>query len=74
MGATFRRRVALLLPLMTAINSCAVGIGPRQPLIAWVRQVSGDQDVRWGANEDGLYLLPVYQDDLERASPPIRPP
>ena len=50
---------------MTAINRCAVGIGPRQPLIDWVRQVSGDHDVRWGANEDGLYLLPAYEDDLE---------
>ena len=50
---------------MTAINRCAVGIGPRQPLIDWVRQVSGDHEVRWGANEDGLYLLPEYEDDSE---------
>ena len=50
---------------MTAINRCAVGIGPRQPLIDWIRQVSGDRDVRWGANEDGLYLLPEYEDDSE---------
>jgi hypothetical protein len=50
---------------MTAINRCAVGIGPRQPLIDWIRQVSGDHEVRWGANEDGLYLLPEYEDDSE---------
>ena len=50
---------------MTAIHRCAVGIGPRQPLIDWIRQVSGDRDVRWGANEDGLYLLPEYEDDIE---------
>ena len=50
---------------MTAINRCAVGIGPRQPLIDWIRQVSGDHDMSWGANEDGLYLLPEYEDDSE---------
>ena len=38
---------------------------PRQPLIDWVRLVSGDHEVRWGANEDGLYLLPEYEDDSE---------
>jgi hypothetical protein len=72
---------------MTAINRCAVGIGPRQPLIDWIRQVSGEHEVRWGANEDGLYLLPVYEDDSEAivvleecydwildAAPPFLPP
>jgi hypothetical protein len=53
---------------MTAINHCAVGIGPRQALLDWVRQVSGDHEVQWEANEDGLYLLPVYEDDIEAIS------
>ena len=50
---------------MTAINRCAVGIGPRQPLVDWVRQVSGDHELCWGANEDGLYLLPEYEDNSQ---------
>jgi hypothetical protein len=50
---------------MTAINRCAVGIGPRQPLLDWVRQVCGDHEVQWEANEDGLYLVPAYADDNE---------
>ena len=64
MGATFRLS-SFSAVAMTAINRCAVGIGPRQPLIDWIRQVSGDHEVRWGANEDGLYLLPEYEDDSE---------
>jgi len=50
---------------MTAFNRCAVGIRPRQPLIEGIRQVCDDYDVRWGVNEDGLYLLPAYEDELE---------
>jgi len=50
---------------MTAINRCAVGIGPRQPLVDWVRQVSGGHELCWGANEDGLYLLPEYEDNSQ---------
>ncbi|MFZ0406588.1 MAG: hypothetical protein WAM11_00535, partial [Cyanobium sp.] len=53
---------------MTVINRCAIGIGPRQPLIDWIRQVSGDPDVHWEANEDGLYLVPVYENDIEAIS------
>jgi hypothetical protein len=50
---------------MAIINRCAVGIGPRQPLIEWSRRVSGEEAISWHDNDHGLYLLPPYEDDEE---------
>ena len=50
---------------MAIINRCAVGIGPRQPLIEWSRSVSGEEAISWHENDHGLYLLPPYEDDEE---------
>jgi len=47
---------------MAVINRCAVGIGPRQPLIEWCRRVSLDEQINCGENDHGLYLLPPYED------------
>jgi hypothetical protein len=48
------------------INRCAVAIGPRQPLIDWSRQVSGDDAIIWDSNDCDLYLIPPYE-NLEEA-------
>ena len=50
---------------MAIINRCAVGIGPRQPLIEWSRRVSGEEAINWHDNDHGLYLLPPFEDDEE---------
>lgn len=50
---------------MAIINRCAVGIGPRPPLIEWSRKVSGEEQISWHDNDHGLYLLPAYEDDEE---------
>ncbi len=50
---------------MAIINRCAVGIGPRQPLIDWSRRVCGEDAISWHENDHGLYLLPPYEDDEE---------
>ena len=46
---------------MASINRCAIGVAPRQPLIDWSRQVSGDSDMAWSAEDHSLYLLPAYE-------------
>lgn len=50
---------------MAIINRCAVGIGPRPPLIEWSRMVSGEEQIGWHENDHGLYLLPAFEDDEE---------
>ena len=55
----------LLALVMAIINRCAVGIGPRLPLIEWSQRVSGEEQFRWDENDHGLYLLPAYEDDEE---------
>lgn len=50
---------------MAIINRCAVAIAPRQPLIDWSRQVSGDDALIWDRNDHGLYLIPAYESDEE---------
>jgi hypothetical protein len=50
---------------MVIINRCAVGVGPRPPLIEWSRRVSNEEQISWQDNDHGLYLLPAYEDDEE---------
>jgi len=50
---------------MVIINRCAVGVGPRPPLIEWSRRVSCEEQISWQDNDNGLYLLPAYEDDEE---------
>lgn len=50
---------------MAILNRCAVGIGPRQPLLDWYRGISGGEEVSCHEHDHGLYLLPTYEDDAE---------
>jgi hypothetical protein len=50
---------------MASINRCAIGVGPRQPLIAWSRQVSGESGMAWREEDHSLYLIPAYETPAE---------
>ena len=46
---------------METVNRCAIGIGPRQPLIDWSIRVSGESRLSWGGEDHSLYLIPTYE-------------
>jgi hypothetical protein len=50
---------------MAVVNRCAIGVGPRDPLIEWSRQVSRHKPMEWGADDQSLYLIPTYETDEE---------
>lgn len=50
---------------MPVVNRCAIGLGPRQPLIEWSRTISEDDTLAWGAEDRSLYLIPVYESEEE---------
>ncbi len=50
---------------MASINRSAIGVAPRQPLIDWSRQVSGESDMAWGEEDHSLYLLQAYETAAE---------
>ena len=46
---------------IASINRCAIGVGPRQPLIEWSAQVSGESDTTLQLDDHSLYLIPAYE-------------
>jgi hypothetical protein len=46
---------------MASVNRCAIGVGPRRPLIEWSGQVSGGIDPTDQLEDHSLYLIPAYE-------------
>jgi hypothetical protein len=46
---------------MASVNRCAIGVGPKAPLIEWSRQVSGESGMAWREEDHSLYLIPAYE-------------
>lgn len=46
---------------MQTVNRSAIGLAPRQPLIAWSIQVSGESRLSWDSEDHSLYLLPSHE-------------
>lgn len=50
---------------MAVVNRCAIGVGPKDPLVLWSRQVSRSNLMEWGGDDHSLYLIPTYGSEEE---------
>ena len=46
---------------MKSVNRCAIGVGPKPPLLAWSQQFGGTAELSWGEEDHSLYLIPAYE-------------
>jgi hypothetical protein len=45
---------------MAVVNRCAIGVGPRPPLLEWARKHCSEEQMASVGEEHGLYLIPTY--------------
>ncbi|MFN9872677.1 MAG: hypothetical protein ACK55E_14730 [Cyanobacteriota bacterium] len=50
---------------MAVINRCAIAVAPREPMRAWTRPFQTREDMEGLGDEETLYLVPTFDDEIE---------